>query len=144
VPIAFDPNATRHYVLRADRTPQSAIRNPQFLFRYQTRRAKAAYLSLGADPSVAAVEVATVYERLGRVLVGWKGLVDAAGVAIEFDAARLQELLDGVLTDMELWELYSAGASDLDEADRKNFDLQSSSAPDSSASQASAAPAGSA
>jgi hypothetical protein len=70
--------------------------------------------------------------------VGWEGLVDRAGAPVPFDAGHL-EVLDEVLTEKELWELYWAGGSDLDEADRAFFESRPSSSPAASASQESKA-----
>jgi hypothetical protein len=70
--------------------------------------------------------ITDLYAKLGQVLAGWRNLVyppgagpDLAGKPVPYDPARL-DVLDDVLLDAELWQLYWAGASEIDEDDRKN------------------------
>jgi hypothetical protein len=149
MPLASDPNARRNYVLKADRKSLAAARAldpaapdnaPRFIYRYLTRRQKQAYLDLdrqddaeiqGRDPEQT---IALLYTRLGEILTGWRGLVDRQGQPVLYDGSKLPELLDDLLTEKELWELYYVGANEMEEADLDFFASRPNMPPDVSAS----------
>jgi hypothetical protein len=134
VPIACDPNATYEFVLKSDQEKPEP--RATFIFRHLVMRQKRIYRKLeqrkdnelrdlGADQVIE-----KLYECLAQVLVGWRDLKDAAGAAVAFPSAEakspkpeaLQSLLDDLLTEGELWELYWAAIHELSESDRKNFE----------------------
>jgi hypothetical protein len=138
MPIAFDPQARRRYVLRCDRKLPAAQR-PTFIFRYLTRRAKLALPTVPAEGGIAPeAELERLYERLKATLTGWENLRQPANdehSEIAFDPEHL-DVLEYVLTERELWELYHAAGSDVDEQDVGFFDSPQSSPPGGSASPA--------
>ena len=149
MPIAFDPSARRSYILRSDRGKPASDR-PVFMFRYMTRSEKRSYLELGNEPAdVTAARgvdetMTLLYQRLAEVLAGWEGLRNRKGQDIVYVPASEGEsqrqaseriaAVEDALIDKEIWELYWAGASEVDEADLRFFESRPSTPPATSAS----------
>jgi hypothetical protein len=143
MPVACDTNARRKYILKSDRKARKVSKDqmPKFIFRYLTRRQKMEYLKLGNESDAVTRKrtpedvMAEFYQCLGKVLTGWENLTGPDALAVPYDAANIQ-VLDDVLTDNELWELYWAGGEEIDEADLNFFDSPPSSPAGTSASPA--------
>jgi len=140
MPIACDPNATWTYVLKNDRG-LPAERQARFTLRFLTRRQKKEYLDgvgTAGDAELRKAggeEVITrLYARLAVGVAGWTNLHGRDGADVPFDAARIS-VLDDILTDRELWELYLAAGYEIDEEDRKNSDGRPNASPEGSAAQ---------
>ncbi len=144
-PIACDPLAVRRFVLRADRAKPEP--RPRFFLKTLTRRQKmnlvgskelneATIRQLGSDETFR-----IIYQVLAAVLTGWEHLTRPDDVPVDYpleatDPANLAvalSVLDTVLTEREIWELYFAAVGDLDKDDLKNFGLPSSGPPGTAA-----------
>ena len=96
MPIALDPNRRFSVVLKSDQTGPEDQR-PTFHFRYLSGRdwMEVADLNdsiLNSETSRQALE--RMYSLVGKSLTGWSAMRDASGAAIEYDPAKLPELLN--------------------------------------------------
>lgn len=143
MPVSADPNAVRNYTLRGDQK-LPAEQRPVFRFRYMTRRQKQGYLAGLEGEALRGLTgeeaMRKLYAALSGVLAGWEGLrapathAEPLGPAVPFRAGHLEDL-DLALTDTEIWELFYAGASELDDEDLRFFASRPSSAPAGSANR---------
>lgn len=123
MPIACDPEAAVPYSLPHDKDKPADVR-PTFLVRALSRRGRRRTLeaveAARREPDDAKC-FAMVVDTIRPNLVGWRNMPHP------FDAAKLDDLLDEMLTEQELWDLAwgSPYAGEIAEDDRKNSEGQS-------------------
>ena len=147
MPIAIDPNETYSYVISTDRAlpPET---QPTLVFHFPTGRQQIQIADLfdRADNATSTKESLTLrFEAVRVILAGWHNFTDREGNAVEYDPARLED----VLSDNDLTELHARLLREMSmaELEKKRFALSSPSSSAGSATNATAdaapsAPAG--
>lgn len=96
MPIALDPNRRFSVVLASDQTGPEDQR-PTFHFRYMSGRAWMEIADLN-DSILTATSgreaLEKMYDLVGRSMTGWSNLRDPSGAVIEYDPAKMPDLLN--------------------------------------------------